>query len=150
VTTVTRSTIYDLDKEGRRILPGRLRSGTIVVRYEIGERASTKKLTGYSRLLSTTLKDSRPTGTVRIITRMRLSDGKLTWESTRPGYYDTPAAGGKYKPASADSKVTVSLEDGKLREETELAYFDVDPETLQRSPSPFKTLTAVAKEIADR
>ena len=150
VTTVSRIMFYDLDKEGRRVQPGRAWRGTTVVRYEIGERASTKQLTGFCRVLSTTNKDSRPTGTVRIITGMRLSDGKLTWEATRPGYADAPAAGGTYKPAAIDGKETFLLEDGKLRNQTDLAFFDVDPDTLRRSPSPNKTLTLVAKEVADR
>jgi hypothetical protein len=51
---------------------------------------------------------------------------------------------------SADAKETLSLEGGKLRDDSELAYFDVDPDTLQRSPSPSRTLTLVAKEIADQ
>jgi hypothetical protein len=149
-TTLTKGMIYDLDKEGRRIQPGRPWSGTTVVRYEIGERASTKRLTGFSRILSTTIKDSRPTGLVRIVTKMRLSDGQLTLEETRPGYADAPAAGGAYKPYTSNVKTTLSLEGGKLRDESHVAYFDVDPDTFERSPSPVRTVTTVSTEIADR
>ena len=150
VTTVTKATIYDLDKEGRRIEPGRPWSGTVVACYEIGERASTNKLTGYTRVLSTTIKESRPTGTVRLVTGMKVADGKLTWDEARAGYVDSPSAGGKYKPVSSDVKVTLSLEDGKLRAESEVAYFDVDPDTLRRTPSQTKLPPLVSKEIADR
>jgi hypothetical protein len=150
VTTVTNATLYDLDKDGRRILPGRAWSGAAVSRYEIGERASTGKLTGFSQILSTTIKDSRPTGTVLVVTGMRLSDGKLAMTAMRPGYSDAPAAGGKYKPISSDVKATLWLEDGKLRAEEEFTYFDVDPDTLKRSPSPQKPVTLVSKELADR
>ena len=86
-TTAYKGVVYDLDKEGRRIEPGRPWRGTAVVHFEIGERASTKKLTGYSRVVSTTNKQTRPTGTVVVITSMRVSSGKLISEETRPGYY---------------------------------------------------------------
>jgi hypothetical protein len=42
-----------------------------------------------------------------------------------------------------------SLQDGKLRDESELAYYDVVPDTLQPNPSPNNTLTLDSKEIAD-
>jgi len=57
---------------------------------------------------------------------------------------------GKYKAVSADAKETLSLENGNLRDEPDFAYFDVDPHTLGRGPSPNRTLTLVSKEIADR
>jgi hypothetical protein len=150
VTNVVEGTVYDLDSSGRRITPGRPWSGAVVARYEIGERASTGKLTGYSRILSTTVKDSRPAGTIHLVTGMKVADGKLTWNLSRPGYSDAPAAGGGYKPVSVDETVTFWLEDGKLREETDIAYFDVDPDTLKRSQTPLRLPPVISKEIAGR
>jgi hypothetical protein len=68
VTSVSKQTLYDLDKEGKRLQPGRDFSGTFVVRYEICERASTKKLTGISRPLCTTTKAPSPEGTATLVT----------------------------------------------------------------------------------
>jgi hypothetical protein len=44
VTTVSKATGYDLDKDGKRVGSGRDYSGTTVYRYELCERASTKQL----------------------------------------------------------------------------------------------------------
>jgi len=59
MTIVSKDTRYDLDKDGKRVQPGRDLSGTEVYRYEIVERVSTKKLTGAASLLSMTTKAPR-------------------------------------------------------------------------------------------
>ena len=46
VTSISKSTLYDLDPQGQRLSSGRDFSGMFVLRYEIAERASTKQLTG--------------------------------------------------------------------------------------------------------
>jgi hypothetical protein len=61
-----------------------------------------------------------------------------------------PAAGGRYKPYTCDVKTTLSLEGGKLCDESHVSDFGVDPDTLRRSPSPVRTVTTVSQEIADR
>jgi|SRR5579872_1112961 len=149
MTIVTKETRFELDKEGKRVLPGRDLSGTEVYRYEIVERVSTKKLTGTCRILSMTTKAPSREGAALLITGMKVADNKLYWSETLPGYLDLIAAGGKYKPGSWDGKSTFSMADGKLRVETEYTNFDVDPDTLKRTPSKEKLPPFVANEVKE-
>jgi hypothetical protein len=49
------------------------------------------------------------------------------------------AAGGKYKPGSWDSRYAFSMVDGKLLVEyEEMKRYDVDPDTLKRTPTKDK------------
>jgi hypothetical protein len=146
VTTVSKETRYDLDKDGKRILPGRDISGTEVFRYEICERASTKKLTGTARMLSRTTKGSTYEATAVLVTGLKVADGKLVWNETLPGYVDLIASKGRYKAGSWDSKYTFSVVEGKLLTEYETKRYDVDPETLKRTPTNDKVPVFVAKE----
>jgi hypothetical protein len=82
-----------------------------------------------------------------VITQVKVVDGKLSWKETLPGYADFTAAEGKYKPGSMDGKYTFSIVDGKLRTEYEATRFDVDPDTLERTPEKNKLPLFVSKEI---
>jgi hypothetical protein len=147
VTVVSHETRYDLDKDGKRIAPGRDYSGTEVYRYEICERASTKKLTGTARPLSSTIKAPSREGTAVLVTGVKVTDGKLVWNETLPGYADFIAPRGKYKPCTWDSKYMFSLVEGKLwMEYQETARYDVDPDTLKRTPTKDKLPPFVSKE----
>ena len=150
MTTVGKATIYDLDKDGKRVLPGRDFSGVVVARYELCERASTKKLTGIARTLSMTVKVPSQEGTVSLVTGVRLADGKLSWQETGPGYLDMLAAKGKYKPGTFDARIMFALVGGKLQTESDLTSFDVDPDTLKRTPTKDKLPPFVSKEIDQR
>jgi hypothetical protein len=77
---------------------------------------------------------------------MKVVDGKLTWKETLPGYLDLVTAKGKYKPGSWDSSNTFSLVDGKLRCEYDITNFNIDPDTLQRTPMKEKPQFFVATE----
>lgn len=147
ITTVTKQTLYDLDTEGKRLQPGRDLSGTHVARYEIGERLSTKKLTGTARLLSTTLEGVSLEGIAPLITGMKVADGKLRWNETLPGYVDLPVPGGKYKPGTSDETVTIALVSGKVQVEMEQTNFYVDPDTLKRTPTKEKLPLLVMTEV---
>jgi hypothetical protein len=147
VTTVAKVTRYDLDKTGKRKLPGRDLSGTEVYRYEIVERVSTKKLTGTGRLLSMTTKSPSRDGSAILFTGIKVADGKLYWNETLPGYLDLIAAGGKYKPGSWDATNSFFVVEGKLHAKAEYTVFEVDPDTLKRVPRKEKTATFLSKEI---
>ncbi len=150
IVGVSKESRHDLDKDGKRVPPGRDLSGVTIVRYEICERASTKKLTGTARLLSTTAKFPNQDGTVILVMQVKVVDGKLSWNETQPGYGDFTAAKGKYKPGSFDGKYTFSIADGKLRTEYDYTRFDVDPDTLQRTPEKNKLPVFVATEIEQK
>jgi hypothetical protein len=147
LTMVNKETRYDLGKDGKRVQPGRDLSGTEVYRYEIIERVSTKKLTGTVRILSMTTKAPSREGAAILVTGMTVSEGKLVWNETLPGYLDLVAAGGKYKPGSWDSRCTFSRVQGRLRFETAVTTFDVDPDTLKRTPRKEQLPPFVAKEV---
>jgi hypothetical protein len=148
VTVVSKETRYDLDGDGKRVSRGRDYSGTEVYRYEICERVSTRKLTGTARPLSSTIKSPSREGTAILVTGMKVTGGKLTWNETLPGYADFIAPKGKYKPCSWDSTYTFSVVAGKLRADyEELKRYDVDPDTLKRTPTKDKLPPFVAKEI---
>jgi hypothetical protein len=147
VTVVSQETRYDLDKDGKRISPGRDYGGTEVYRYEVCERTSTKKLTGTARPLSSTIKAPSREGTAILVTGVKVAGGKLAWSETLPGYADFIAPKGKYKPCTWDSKYTFSVVEGKLRMEyEETKRYDVDPDTLKRTPTNDKLPLFVAKE----
>jgi hypothetical protein len=147
VTTVMKQTRYDLDREGKRLLPGRDVSGTEVYRYELCERASTKKLTGISRPLSRTTRAGDPEGTVILVTGVKVANGNLTWNETLPGYFDLIATQGKYRAGSWDGRYTFLVVEGKLRTEyEETARYDVDPDTLKRTPRKDKIPVFIANE----
>jgi hypothetical protein len=147
VTSVSKGTLYDLDSQGHRLSPGHDFSGVFVLRYEIAERASTKQLTGTARPIATTIKAPSPEGTASLVTGMKVRDGKLIWNETLPGYGDIAGAKGTYKPGSWSVSATMSLVDGKLRIAAEQTNYDVDPVTLQRTPTKEKLPLFVTQEI---
>jgi len=146
VTTVSKETRYDLDKDGKRTLPGRDVSGTEVFRYAFCERASTKKLTGTARMVSRTTKGSSYEAAAILVTGVKVADGKLTWNETLPGYIDLMASKGTFVPGSFDSKYTFSVVKDKLVSEYETKRYDVDPDTLKRTPTKDQIPLFVAKE----
>jgi hypothetical protein len=150
MVTVSKITHFDLDAEGKRVPPGRGFSGTTVLRYELCERASTKKLTGAARFLSTTVKGPSTEGMAVLVTGVKVADGKLSWDETLPGYGDVPAAKGKYRARSFDGKYTFAVVDGKLRVEYDQTNFDVDPDTLKRTPTKEKLPSFVSLEIEQK
>ena len=147
LTLVNKETRFDLDKDGKRVQPGRNLSGTEVYRYEIVERVSTKKLTGTVRILSMTTKAPSREGVAILVTGMQVSEGKLVWNETLPGYLDLIAAGGKYKPGSWDGKCTFSLIKRKLQFDSDITAFDVDPDTLHRTPRKERLPHFIATEV---
>ena len=147
LTVVTKETLYDLDKEGKRVGPPHDFSGVLVFHYEIGECASTKKLTGTGHGVVSTVKGPLQFGTAVLVTAMKVEDGKLTWTETQSGYADFVAAKGKYKPGAYDGKYTFKLVDGKLEIASDQTNYDVDPDTLKRTPASEKLPTAVTREI---
>jgi hypothetical protein len=149
-TMVIKETRYDLDANGKRMLPGRDLIGTAVYRYEIRERVSTKKLTGTFRILSKTFNTPSREGVAILITAARIVDGKLMLTETVPGYLDLLGPKGKYVPGSWDSKGTFSMVEGKLQAEWETTLFDVDPDTLKRTPRKDKLPPSNFKELEQK
>ena len=148
MTIVKKYTRYDMGKDGKRVQPGTDRSATDVYRYEIAERRSTKMLTGTCRMVSTTSSAALPgrQGTMTLVTGIRISDGKLGWNETVPGYIDLAAPGGQYKPGSTDEKETFSVIDGRLRLESIITVFEVDPGDAETHTEKEKPIEFLAEE----
>ena len=89
----------------------------------------------------------RAGGTVVLVTGVKVAEGKLSWNETVPGYVDVMAAKGTYKPASFDASYTFSVVEGKLRTVYDEVFFDVDPDTLKRTPTKEKIPPMVANEL---
>jgi hypothetical protein len=150
ITTESKEMRYELDKAGKRIGAGRDFGGIEVYRYEFGERASTKRVTGTARALSWTTKGASPEGTAILLTGVKVVDGKLIWNETMPGYMDLIDTNGKFKSGSFDSKFTIGIVSGKLVTEYETKRYDVDPDTLKRTPTNDKVPLFVAKEVEQK
>ena len=147
IISVSKEARYDLDKDGKRVGTARQIGGTTVDHVEFGERTSTKKLTGTSRTLTATTKHQKQEGTINLITGVRVADDKVMWAEMQPGYGDYTAAGGKLKPGSYDATITLSVVGGKLRSRVDFTRFDVDPETLKRTPEKDKVPPFVSEEV---
>jgi hypothetical protein len=150
MTSVNIDTRYELDKAGKRVGPGRDLSGTEVYRFEFSERASTRKVTGIARLITKTTKGSYGEGTAILLTGVKVADGQVVWNETLPGYTDLVGPRGTFKAGSWDARSTFKVVDGKLVTEYEAKRFDVDPETLKRTPTGDKMPVFVSKEVAGK
>jgi hypothetical protein len=150
LTVKAKQVVYDLDKDGKRILPGRDQSGVSVFRYELAERKSTQKLMGYWRVASSTVKNQSPLGTVATVHHPQVSDGQLIWRESQAGYSDAPAGMGKFKPGAYTSLSKLVLVDGKLQWHWEQVNFDVDAETLKRTPTKDLVPPTISKEVGAR
>ncbi len=146
VISVSKVTSFDLDTSGKRVSPGRDWSGVTVYRYEIAERRSTKRLIGLARVISTTIKDVDITGNFAAV-QMTIQDGQLVFKESGVLYSDFLAAGGKFKPGTWEGTSRYSLDGGKLQCQADSVGFDIDPETLKRTPSKDKMPTFISKEI---
>jgi hypothetical protein len=131
VVSVSKLTNYDLDKEGKRIEPGRNEDGTYLARYDLTERKSTGKLVGTSRIISSTNK-TFPAGLTAAVL-FTVQEQGLTSAEHSLFYEDFFEAKGKFKPGASEGKLRFFLQEGKLRVEGENLQFDVDPKTLKKT-----------------
>jgi hypothetical protein len=146
LTSVSKVSSYDLDPDGKRSSPGRDWSGVTVVRYELKELRSTGALIGLARLVSSTVKDFDVTGVAAGV-QVAFREDQLTLKESGVLYGDQLAAKGEFKPGSSEGTTRLSLKEGKLRLDSDNAAFDVDPETLKRTPSKDKLPTITYMEI---
>ena len=131
VLSVSRMTNYDLDKEGKRIKPGRNEDATYLTRYDLTERKSTGKLVGTARIVSSTHK----TFTAGLTSAVLVTVGETGLETKEYSllYEDFFEKEGKWKAGASETKIRFSLEEGKLRVDGENLQFDVDPKTLNKT-----------------
>jgi hypothetical protein len=147
LTVIFRGTLYQVDKGGQRGQPEGSLNAVRVYRYEMTERQSSGKLVGFARFISSTNAQPDPVSGTVFLARMGLEGGALAVHETQAGYADVAVAGGTFKSVASDAKYRYAVEDGKLVVQLQQATFDVDPETLKRTPTQDKFPTQVSKEI---
>ena len=141
--SVIRQTNYDLDKQGKRVGPGLVEDRTIADRYVVSERKSTKKLIGYSLVVSNSSDfDEAAVDAVRV----GFQDGKLVIDESTVLFNDLFAEGGQFKPGGADVHSEFSIVRGKLRRVQTIQIFDVDPNTLEKQPRKSKAEVTTDEE----
>jgi len=145
VVSVSKLTNYDLDKNGKRILPGRDEGGIFLNRYEFTARRSTGKLVGTSRVITSTHKTFTAGYTTAVILEVR-DKGIETREHSIfcEDFFDTK---GKWKPGASEARIRLSLDGGKLVVQAENLQFDVDPDTLKKTRTADPPMKWTSKEV---
>jgi hypothetical protein len=147
LTAVARGTRYERDKAGQFEHPEGSLIAVRVYRYEITERKSSGKLVGFARYISSTNTQPDPFSGTIFVTRMWLEGGALVVQDAQAGYADLVGAGGTAKPGAIDGKYRYTIEKDKLVLHYEQTNFDVDPETLRKTPRADKFPVQISNEI---
>lgn len=124
---------YDLDENGKRLdKPPQVKDRNLVIRYSVRQLKSSGTLVGLQRVLTNSLTD--PTGAGSAV-QMSVKNSRLILTASTPLYSDHFAAADKLKTGA--SKITNEFwtEDQKLKSKIHEFGYDVDPETLERTPS---------------
>jgi len=142
-----KQTNYDLDANGNRILPGRVMDRTFVIRSKYGRSLSTGKIVGSWEMLY----NDHPNAVFGMTGNMIMSmeEDKLVILSLPGGFLDGFAASGRFVPRTNQSRMEVAVRDGKVIQTTTSEMFDVDPETLERTPVGEKTTTVDVAEVGE-
>jgi len=146
LTAIARGTRYERDKGGQFEQPEGSLIAVRVYRYEMTERKSSGKLIGFARYISSTNIDDPFVGTV-FLSRMWMDGGALVVHDSQAGYGDIAGATGQYKPGAYDGKYRYSVEKEQLVVNYEQTNYDVDPESIGRTPSAEKMPAQVSTEI---
>jgi hypothetical protein len=146
LTAIFMGTLYELDK-GQRVKSEGSLNAVRVYRYEMTERKSSGRLVGFAWFVSSTNTQPDPFSGIVFLARMWLESEALVVQETQAGYADVAVTGGAFKPIASDGKYRYAVEDGKLVVHYQQTTFDVDPETLMRTPTQDKFPVQVSMEI---
>jgi hypothetical protein len=146
MTAITKGILYELDS-GQRGEPGESLDAVRVYRNEMTERRSSGNLVGFGHIISSTNTQPDPFSGAVFLIQMRLEGGTLVVKETQSGYADVPGAGGKYQAVASDGTYRYTVEDGKLLVQFQQTTYDVDPETLSRTPTGDSFPVQISKEI---
>lgn len=131
VTGVVEQTLWDLDRDGKKIGEGRSVNRTIVQAYEIGVSKATQALMGYTHSLSNTITD--PTGYASAIRSVKIIGDKLELRTEGINYYPCFGANNKTTPCASSNIAMYSVENGKLVNTSTSTNYVVDPETFKKT-----------------
>ena len=147
LTSVTLGRRYGLDENGEEMeLAGSL-DAVRVYRYEMTERPSSGRLLGFARFISTTNTEFDPFSGTCFLVHMWMQEGDLVVEETQAGYGDFPARGGERKPVASDGLYRYCIHDDRLVVQFQQSTFDVDPKTLERTPTGDSFPAQVSREF---
>ena len=117
-------------------------------RYSLAKRLSTGGATGTVTLVASSLM-SDPVPAESIVSGiygMELGDNELRWVDEQMLYRDQLSADGSYRPVAFRSNCRFLIEGGRLVYECKKECFDVDPRTMERTPSDSEYPLFVSKE----
>lgn len=144
MTTLSRGTRYT---RGKEMVAEGILNVVRVIRYEMTERLSSGHMVGYARFVTSTNTHPDPFAGTVFFVRMWLRDDTLEVDERHVGYADVVSADGGYKPVATEGTYTYSVADAGLVVEYRQATFDVDPETLKRTPTSDEFPPQVSREI---
>ncbi|MFC4006943.1 hypothetical protein ACFOY2_06910 [Nonomuraea purpurea] len=148
LTTVSLGRRYGLDDEGRHQENAGVLDAVRVYRYEMTERASSGRLVGFARFISSTNTASDPFSGTFFLVRMRMEGDELVIQDTQVGYADFFDYGGTRKPVASDGLYRYTAQDGKVVLRFTQSTFDVDPNTMDRTPTGDRFPTQISEERA--
>lgn len=119
---------WDL-KDGQQVGEQRVEDRILVQRFEFGARRSTGEIVGYSTGLTSTRDDW---GGSTYLARLKLVDGALSVTLETGGYNDFFGPNDTRFPGASLTRQIWSVREGKLRIESRMTDFKVDPETGSR------------------
>jgi hypothetical protein len=135
LTSLARGERFGLDSFGNPVESAGTLDAIRVYRYDVTERASTGRLLGFARFLSSTNANFDPLTGTCFLTRMMMEGDDLLITDTQIGYGDFVARGGQRVPVAVDGAYRYTLRGSRLAVHYQQHTYDVDPQTLARTPT---------------
>ena len=133
MTTITKEKVYILDRDRNRDEIQKDFTGVSVFHYEVSERKSTSELTGFMRLLSSTVQNHTMESVVYGVSGFKLGNNELKWNENQLLYRDMPSQEGKFKSVAFDANIRIFFEQNKVRFEYIPHYYDVNTITFEKT-----------------
>ena len=130
-----KQTNYDLDAEGKRILPGQMKNRTLIEKHTFSRSKSTGKIVGRTESICHDIPNTVLSMTRNQILFMEDEDKMVIIEIPDGFIGDYFTTGGKYKPGTAKNRTEIVVKDGKVIRTLTSETFDIDPETMKITPT---------------
>lgn len=116
--------------------------------YNLSKRQSTGKVTGTMFFVSSSIlsgpvpAESTASGIYNVVA----NNNELRWTEDQMLYRDQPGADGNFRSITFKAQCRFYMEDERLHYEHHVECFNVDPETMERTPSDAKYPVYLSKE----
>lgn len=138
-----RQKLWDLDSNGKRTTDEpRSENRALVIRHSVHASKATGDAIGISLVLTNSLSPSTGQGSG---IKMRVKAGELILVQSTAVYFDGYAKGDTYTPTASTETTTFSVANGKLTADTIELGYEVDPKTLERTPSGHQVRLSAAE-----